>query len=716
MKVLVCGAGKSAFREFLVSRLNREKHEVFVLTGNKEETEKREKGIFQSYAFPYTEDGVSRVIGNISPDMVVFLGAMDSNFEGEWEKSEVVYYISSLTNILMCAKNSGAKKFVYLSTLDIFKNNKESSIDAETVPVPVEAKEKAILQGEEICRFYQSQEFPTYVLRMGTVYGGFGKYVTKEQVVEPLITAIEEEETIDCIGTKNYFVTALADAVDAVCRLMFPTEYYEQTLTVPGMNVTKEKLVQELAEILGKEAHIQISEKCEAEKHFFFEVDDIYGFKLKYDLKEGLQQYIKQRKNQKSEKQLMSEIKKPGKNLDKVMPFIETLVGFLLVWAIQSFHGDIWILDSIDFCLLYVTLIAAVHGTNCGLLALVLSVLVKFSIDIQAQGLEIVAMDYTKYTWVLQILIVSVLVGFMRDKYWRKSQDLDDELQYCQSELVNLEQINESNVYVKNEYEKRLINYKNSMARIYDITSKLDIMDSRRAAFQAIDVVEEVMNCSGVTIYTRSGEEKYFRMLASDTTEYKKLGKSICYNKEFPMYEMLEEEGIYRNRKMEANLPVMAGAISDSIGTQTIVMIWSLELENVNQYQINLFRVLNRLIEKTMHRANQYMEELYRDAYFPNTKIMKSESLKELLDIYEEGANWGVFEYAVLKIEKHSEITGNEWLIYLNGIHKLLRDIDSIGVDEAGNGLIVLGATGQQEVPIVQKRLTEQNVHSVYCK
>ncbi|MFR5915624.1 MAG: hypothetical protein ACLUGJ_11545 [Blautia wexlerae] len=65
---------------------------------------------------------------------------------------------------------------------------------------------------------------------------------------------------------------------------------------------------------------------------------------------------------------------------------------------------------------------------------------------------------------ILQILVVSgVIVGHMKDKYRRKNGDLEDEKKYYQSELVDMTRIYDGNRYVKEIYEKRIVNYENSM-------------------------------------------------------------------------------------------------------------------------------------------------------------------------------------------------------------------------------------------------------------
>ncbi len=710
MKVLLCGTQDSAFLKNLISRLHKERHEIFVLTGNKNHKEPKVKGVFQKYSFVYTDMGVSNVIANVCPDVIVFMGSMDKNFGQEMDKGEVINYISGLTNIILSAKSAGVKKFVYLSSLSIFSGSEEVKIDFDTEPAPVTEREEAISQGEEICKFYRSDRFDVCILRMSHVYGGFEDDLMDESVMEPLVQMVKKQNKITCDGSKVYFLTYISDAVEAVCRVVGRNSMDVQEGVVTGENLEEETVIRKIAGIYGKHVQLDVINEDKPQKYYCFEEMDAYGIRLKYKFKDGLLQYMKKKHASKDEEKQQEETTKKYKLLlEKCRPVIETCVLAFVAYFLELFGERSSMFGAIDFYMIYVALIAAVHGTNCGLVALMLSVMSKFIFGLSGGGLQTLVVDYTQYLWVLQLLTVGVLVGFMRDKYLRKTQDLTDELKHYQMELDNMEKINESNVYVKDAYEKRLINYKNSLARIYEITSQLDLLDPRKVTFKTVEVIKEVMECEEVSIFRRSGKGPFFRIVASSTDKYKNMGKSFCYEDKFPLYEMLEEEGIFRNRTLDEKLPVFASAIKDAHGTQTIMMIWSLDLANINQYQINMFRVLTRLIEKSLSRANKYMENIYKDAYYPDSRVMKQEALAEILETYREGRNKEMLDYALLQVERTTQ-EEEEWIAYLKTVQKQMRETDIVGVNEASEGQIILPASNAEDAQFVIKRLAEKGI------
>lgn len=69
----------------------------------------------------------------------------------------------------------------------------------------------------------------------------------------------------------------------------------------------------------------------------------------------------------------------------------------------------------------------------------------------------------------------------MRDKYRRKNQNLADKNNFNKNKASDLTRINDSNDCVRNLFERCLMGYRNSLARIYEITSQLDYRNAANA-------------------------------------------------------------------------------------------------------------------------------------------------------------------------------------------------------------------------------------------
>ena len=114
MKILLIG-GESALTNKLIVKLRKEKHKVFLLTGQRDKNIYFEK-VFERFDFPYEVESVQEIFHSVRPDLTIFMGALDSNFDWTKEHQEAVRYNASLTNILMSYSVVGTGRFVYLSS------------------------------------------------------------------------------------------------------------------------------------------------------------------------------------------------------------------------------------------------------------------------------------------------------------------------------------------------------------------------------------------------------------------------------------------------------------------------------------------------------------------------------------------------------------------------------------------------------------------------
>ena len=90
MKVLICGEYGIYCRE-LISRLKKEKHDIFVITGSeKARREKPRSGVFQEYNFSYRSKNIGTIMKNVQADVLLIMGICDTKFT--WQDINPVSY------------------------------------------------------------------------------------------------------------------------------------------------------------------------------------------------------------------------------------------------------------------------------------------------------------------------------------------------------------------------------------------------------------------------------------------------------------------------------------------------------------------------------------------------------------------------------------------------------------------------------------------------
>ncbi|MCR5792037.1 MAG: NAD-dependent epimerase/dehydratase family protein [Lachnospiraceae bacterium] len=707
INVLICGS-YTAFQRSLIAKLRKEDHEIYVLTGDESGIQKSAKGVFQQYDFAFTSDRVVNVIQNVNPEIVIFADSLADKEELALQNKSVEY-ISGLVNVVTAAKLGNVKKFIYLSSLYVHDGNTENKITELIRPMAATKTMETIAQGERLCVFYREpDEFEVKIVRLPEVYGVQDSHCMQNNVLVDMLTQANAEGKVKCRPNSEHIMIGLKDAVEACYALSFhdPEEPHVH-YNVPGTVVTEQEIVDLLKKTLFKDLEVEESRqvKDRIAKEFSTKRMDDIGFKLRNHIEDSIKEI-----NNIVKKNKKKNTGKEGKRRTfdiVVRQLIENALMFALAYALTLLFKGTWFGEIVDFYLIYVVIIAAVLGTTQSLIAVVLSAIGHFSAAFAVDGMFAVLIDFERYVWVLQLLLIGVVVSYVRDKLKTEIADLKEENRYDKRELKEIKEINESNVYIKNVFEKRLVNYKNSMSKIYEITSELDYLESQKVVFQAAKVISQTMECKNVAVYVGNGASDYYRLAASTSDESRQLGNSFKLDKESRFFEQLSENGIYRNVKLDQKLPILAGVTHYNGAISAIIMVWPEELETTTLYQANLLALLCKLVEKSIGRAFEFMDALFRDSYYEDTNIMKEQAFLQCEETLREGMENGLSEYC--KLELVVEQNTEKEMAMAEG---LIRDTDYIGIVK-DKVQILLANTSRTEVSAVVTRFANNHLKVV---
>lgn len=96
-----------------------------------------------------------------------------------------------------------------------------------------------------------------------------------------------------------------------------------------------------------------------------------------------------------------------------------------------------------------------------------------------------------------------MVVGYMRDQIHHIKKDDQEEIGYLHGQLGDMTEINDSNVRMKQIFELQLVNQKDSLGKIYEITSSLDQYGAYEVLFYAAQTISKLMNTEDVAVYHR---------------------------------------------------------------------------------------------------------------------------------------------------------------------------------------------------------------------
>ena len=709
MNILICGRQGGLCRQ-LAERLSREKGEIYYISGNKSD-EKLSKSVFQEYYFPYLNENINQIILGTRPEIMIVAGAADSNFSWRNPEKDATEFVTCMTSLFMAAQNAGVKELVYVSSTEIFENNKEESIDIKTQPSADSVRLRAFVRTEKLLEDFRNLDnspdsMQIRILRLPPVFGDYSD--GSNEFCLRTATDYIQSGTIHIFSSLVHTGIFFRDAAEAVIRCAMKKEGEALPLyQVKGLVFTEEELANALLQTgWNKGAYIERStSEDEASirmdcppSRIAPESEISLGLRLRYNLQSACDLLCKECLRRRKE------VQKAERSTVQILPVIESVVFALIAYFVTVWLSGTWVGDNLNFFIIYVLTLAVVYGTSHGLFASILGGTGLLFVMMQEDSFLDVVTDYSFYLRFLQLIIVGVIAGYIRDRYARQNKGLTEERNYLTTELSEVTRINDNNVYVKNIYEKRLVGYENSLSRIYELTSRLDYMESQKVTFQAVHMISELMEMKDVAIYTASRRSKFMRLAAYTSDLALSCGKSLKFDVDTFLYDDLANKRIYTNKNLAEKKPTFGGAVYSGDQLLSVILVWTDDLRQVNLYASDTLAIACKLVEKSMARAFLYEESLRNDTYVGGTNIMKPDAFLKMLDIYEDGRKQGLLTFTVLRILLNGHT--------LEEAAKFVRETDYVGII---NNIVtvILSNSTMEDAQFVLKRYASKGMEAV---
>lgn len=719
MRILIVGS-YSPFSVMLIEKLTKENHSCFMLTSQKEEAGKwiRQK-ILEEYNFAYDSDSVRHVIESVNPEKIIFTGAYDTWFDFKSIKQQPVEYTAGLVNLLISGKLCGVPHFVYLSSCDIFEGSFTERVKETMTFNAAGIKGKTVAWGEEICRSYFDDEMDVTIMRIANLYGFPRKQLFLNDFWGNLCKKAILGEVVVVDKTEEFSCIYLADAIEAVYQILSAKVRKEHIYHVASYDIINGEMILEVLSNLVEEKKFEASEQ-EYNRSCVLSSERLreeFRFSEKYKFAQvapAIFKYYKKHEKEILGKKKIEERQKGDKLSNKIkdifkklFPYVENIVGFLIIFVLSSLiKSDV--LREINWFLLYALVFAVVHGRRQAIMSCLLSVAGQMFLWSGETGWIIALTDVGHYLWILMLFIVGLTTGHLKDSYVQSNAEQTEYADYLKGEIEELTGINEQNLGLKKLYEDRIINYQDSLGKIYAITSQLDELEPGKILINAALVIEQIMKTENVTIYNVVNSD-YCRMAVATSELARSLPKSLQYRKTGEMYERLSEEKVYMNTTLEENLPSMAHAIYNLGEMEMIIMIWGMKLEQLTLYQSNLMMILGKMLFASIDRAYRYLESISSKRFVGVTRILDQKAFEEIIDNEKYARELNMSQFTILEIERDDKAL-EEWDEVLKGT---IRNSDYLGILSDKKLGILLTNTESADTLFVKERLKNRGIESV---
>ena len=709
MNILLIGGSCSLINNLIV-KFRKEGHKVYLLTGEKYQKKKYEK-VFETYNFTYDSEKLSDIIDSVNPDVTICIGAFDSNYRWK-EEREAVKISSHLVNILMACTQEKKGKVIFLSSDEVYYGDYEEKLQEESPLSGKGVRASILIQAESICRnFRQNWGLELTVLRLDHDYNQPKRPEDVNHI--GALMCLEALKT-GCITVQENHEFSLLNEKDAVefiyCIAKEPQKheiYHLSSETIVSEVELAGMIQKSFAEPINVIVTEGIQERCVLSAERFKEE---YRKSAICELEPAIRKMASYMQKHKALFVDLDEEKLPWWKrllnqwawlIRSMIPFLENMICFIPFFMMNNRTVGSQYFANLDPYLLYVLLFAIVYGQQQATFSAILAVAgYLFRQMYTRSGFEVV-LDYNTYVWIAQLFILGLVVGYMRDQIRLMRMESKEMEEHLSRQIVDIKEINESNVRVKEIMEHQLIEHEDSIGKIYSITSKLDQQEPEEVLFDAVEMMKELMHTEDVAIYNIVNED-YARMFSASSVKSRSLGNSIRYKEMEAVYNELKEQKVYINKSMDERYPLMANAIFEGGQMKMLIFLWGLGWERMTLGQANYLVVVSYLIQNAVLRARRYMSVLEEKRYLKKSRILEPDAFRTLVKSYSHAANRNLVEYTLLRIH-----TPNKIKTTANETEKFLRSTDYFGVLSNKKLYVLLANTSAEDAVFVQKRFAE---------
>ncbi|MBP3912058.1 MAG: NAD(P)-dependent oxidoreductase [Niameybacter sp.] len=636
---------------------------------------------------------------SVSPDIIVFAGYDFTRYRKDIHIQE---NLTLLNQTLEICKRIGIKKFIYLSSTGVYGNGEHEIYTEDSSLVPAHTTDLQYIQGEYAVQIWnKGSSVCTVILRCSPVYSEVCQ-INGADFLSYQATEVEKNQILHVKKDSFVQLLHLSDLVEAIkCTIIVGKEgVYNVT---SAANLKQSKLYILLAQLMGKEIEVKVDDPEEG-------IGRIDGQKIRRDFEwvntEDLERNliahqikIERCEEEKSQKSRWNKIKK------SIYKSIENVCLFGFFFMLASICQEHALFQQIDFLLIYVMLVSLFLGLKHSSIAVVLASAGVFAI----KGVNILEVT-NFYSHVSTLLVIvefiffGLIISYTIDSFKQLLDENKKNQALLEEQFAELKAINDENVFIKQQYEKRILDTKTSLSILYTVMSQINALRQDQIFIKVLDVVSELMETNTVAVYKKTKNMPFLRLISSLNDHSSLGGKSFNIAFIPGMSEALEKGELFLG-DIWRNEPALAVPIMCEGQCVAAIVIKEMPYGAHTLYHMNIMRTLSSMITEAVVKAIEYEYAMQHKDYIEGTEILCIEAMQRKLSMAKEAKAKGVSEYALVRVEGCNNIIET-----YEAIKNRFRDIDEFGINDKNELFVLLKNTSEKESQIVIKRLKEYGI------
>ena len=693
MDVLLTG-NLSAITQELSKQLCIE-NKLVLAAKNIEEKNLHKKAI--SFSFAPKDEMFPKLFKSYSFGSVIFLAA-----RGE-QKNRQAGNLEELDAVLSLCSEHKVPQVIYVSSSEVY--GKAQDIDETTAPEPVNKIGYMLTSAEALCKYYKkTSNLNTVILHVPYLYED---HVT-DLLLPRIILQAAQKKNIELPGSPDRQCDFLKDNDLASLIRKIVEGGYKLSEGVINVGTEKPVTFSALADLIkvefpdskitysADEGSVPVPVASEIPRKYYDWLP-LNDFSTDFSkIAKSISEEAPQRKS------IWTTVKEKAPKYKYLLQGLELVLGFVLMEFLNSVTKASVQFRFIDFRLLYVVILGAVHGMRVGIIAALLAC-VSCVLSYAGEGMSWQLIFYNVDHWLpfVMYIIGGAVTGYTKDKSENAQKFEREQMQSLEEHYLFLYELYDQTLKNKSQYKDQLVSYRDSFGRIYSITKKLDSIVADSVFREAINVLEDALENQTIAIYRITPDKKFGRLAVSSKGLAETAEGSIQLAQFSTMMGQLKKEEVWFNREMLEGYPVYCAPIFDQENLVALIMIKEASYEQMATYYLNLIKVLSGLVQASLVRAANYTSVIEDKIYIKGTRILKNEKFSEIFTVRRGMKESQFADFKLLRVEDSSD--SKEQLSNL--IDQGIRKTDVMGEGKDGVIYLILSQAKQGNLELVLKRL-----------
>ena len=389
---------------------------------------------------------------------------------------------------------------------------------------------------------------------------------------------------------------------------------------------------------------------------------------------------------------------------NKVRIAIEMIVLFLLTEVLNHYTRDNVLTSFIDLRMIFVVIMGVMNGLNAGIIAAVLASMGYISDNAANMQWQIIFYNVQNWLPFACYFLLGSACGYNKDRH-------EDDTAYAKEQHDILEQkyIFLNDLYVqaldsKEAFNNQILGYKDSFGKIYSIVKRLNAVVPDKIFFEAINVLEELLENNSVAIYSINDKSDFARLIICSKSLTRTLAKSLKLSDYPKVLDKISQNKLFVNLEGTEGYPAYVAPIYRNCNLEGILVLKYAKNINMNTEFANKFSIVADLIRDSLFRAYDYNEQTYR--YVDNTQFLEADAFEEIIKIKDEMRDSEYIDYVLLKIERGNR-TLEEFITIVGG---MIRSTDIMGLAKNGETYLLLSQTRRDNMSVVEERMKKNDI------